>query len=430
MADDKRRGYCPFCMSPFVPETWPFSIDTLPDKTYLVGGSVRDQLLQRRSSYLDLDLVLPYQAIETASALAKQHEAGFVVLDEARQIARVVFDQLTIDFAQQQGHHIEDDLRRRDFTVNAIAFHPHSKTLIDPLDGQADLNNRILRMVSYQNLADDPLRLMRAYRQAAQLEFTLERNTQTAIGQLSPKLQQISMERVRSELDALLSISAGSAQLDSIWHNQLLAFCLPRFDRSSIKRIMAIEKAITQLQTAYPAYGKRLNGWVKPVPVGCHRSWIKATKLSCLLSPDVACAAQELAQLKYSRLEAKIVLKLVQAGPAIERLRSGPMDRAQQFFLFKLADSAFLAVALLALAQGVKMTKLKPMIDRFLDPEDPIAHAQPLLNGNLLMQQLGDSPGPQIGRILAAVEQAQAEGKIKTQTDAIAWVKKHYSPKA
>lgn len=415
-------------MSPFVPETWPFSIDELPDNTYLVGGSVRDQLLQRRSHYQDLDLVLPYQSIETASALAKRYEAGFVVLDEVRQIARVVFNQLTIDFAQQQGDRIEDDLRRRDFTINAIAFDPHHKKLIDPLDGQTDLDNKILRMVSYQNLADDPLRLMRAHRQAAQLEFTLEKNTQTAIGQLSPKLQQISMERVRSELDALLSISAGSTQLDSIWNNRLLAFCLPQFDSSSIERVMAIETTITQLQATCPAYVQMLSSWDKPVPVGCYRSWIKAAKLSCLLSPDVACAAEELAQLTYSRSEAKSVLKLVQARPAIDQLRSGPIDRAEQFFLFKLVGNAFLAVALLALAEGVKMSVLKPMIDRFLDPEDTIAHAQPLLNGNLLMQQLGGSPGPQIGKILAAVEQAQAEGQIKTQTEVIAWVKKHYIP--
>ncbi|MBE9061779.1 CCA tRNA nucleotidyltransferase [cf. Phormidesmis sp. LEGE 11477] len=412
-------------MSPFVPETWPFSIEALPDASYLVGGSVRDQLLQRRSDYLDLDLVLPHHAIETASALAQQYGAGFVVLDEARQIARVVFGQMTVDFAQQQGDRIEDDLQRRDFTVNAIAFHPHSKTVIDPLGGQADLDAKTLRMVSYQNLADDPLRLMRAYRQAAQLGFTLESDTQAAIRQLAPKLQQISMERVRSELDALLSSSAGSAWLSSIWRNRLLAFCLPQFDCKSIELIGAIDDAIAQLQTAYPADAKRLNGWRQPAPPGCYRSWIKAAKLSCLLSSDVDSAAQELAQLKYSRAEAKIVLKLIQAAPAIEQLRSGSMDRAGQFFLFKRVGDAFLSVALLALAQGVELSVLKPMIDRFLDPEDAIAHAQPLLSGKLLMRQLAIAPGPQIGKLLAAVEQAQAEGKISTQADAIAWIKQH-----
>ena len=411
--------------TPFAPETWPFSLDMLPDQTYVVGGSIRDQLLERQSNYLDLDLVLLDQAVEIASTIAKKYDAGFVVLDKERQIARVVFDQVTVDFAQQQGDRIEDDLQRRDFTVNAIAFHPTSRTLIDPLKGQADLDAKIIRMISYQNLADDPLRLMRAYRQAAQLGFTLERDTQAAISQLAPQLQQISVERIRHELDALLSTSKGSIQLDSIWRNRLLAFCLPQFDGTSVQQIVAVDDAILFLQTTWPTYAHSLRDWIKPVPSGCYRSWEKVTKLSCLLTPNAAAATQELAQLKYSRTEAQIVLRLVKARSAIKQLREGPMDRDQQFFLFKAAGSAFPAIALLALSKGVEMQVLKPMIERFLDPADALAHAQPLLNGTLLMQQLEIAPGPEIGPLLAAVEQAQAEGKIKTQVEAIAWIKDH-----
>ncbi len=414
-------------MSPFLPSSWPFSIEKLPQTAYLVGGSVRDQLLQRRSSHLDLDFVLPDCAVETASEIAADYNAGFVVLDKARQIARVVFEQVTVDFAQQQGDRIEDDLQRRDFTVNAIAFHPHSQTLIDPLRGQADLHAKIIRMISYQNLASDPLRLMRAYRQAAQLDFTLEGKTQAAIRELAPKLQKISVERIRSELDALLSSAAGSAQLDSIEQNQLLAFCLPRFNRESVEQIRAVDDAIAQLQSTYPTYAQALRGWTKPVPSNCHRSWIKATKLSYLLSSNVTAAAQELTQLKYSRSEVQVVLKLIKTQPAIDKMRSSSPDRAQQFFLFKAAGSAFLTIALLALAEGVEMSVLEPMIERFLDPEDAIAHAEPLLSGTLLMQVLDIAPGPEIGQLLAAVEQAQAEGKVKTQADAIAWVEKQYS---
>ncbi|MEO0768333.1 MAG: CCA tRNA nucleotidyltransferase, partial [Cyanobacteria bacterium J06649_4] len=175
-------------MSPFLPETWPVPLEALPTEAYLVGGSVRDQLMDRQATYLDLDFVLPQRAVETASDLAKTCNAGFVVLDEERNIARVVFEQVTVDFAQQQGASIESDLRRRDFTINAIAYHPHNKTLIDPLGGAADITAQILRMVSYRNLAADPLRLMRAYRQAAQLGFRVESTTQQAIKELAPKL--------------------------------------------------------------------------------------------------------------------------------------------------------------------------------------------------------------------------------------------------
>ncbi|MEL6813212.1 MAG: hypothetical protein AAFP03_00200, partial [Cyanobacteria bacterium J06598_3] len=194
------------------PDSWPFSLELLPDNAVLVGGSVRDRLLNRQSSYLDLDFVLPNNPLATARAIAQRYNAGFVVLDEARQIARVVFKSVTVDFAQQQGDSLEADLRRRDFTINAIAYHPHRQVLIDPLQGAADLSDRILRMVSAQNLAEDPLRLMRGYRQAAQLGFTIAPETQAAIAQLAPKLQSdsVSIERIRSELDALLSVSSAT----------------------------------------------------------------------------------------------------------------------------------------------------------------------------------------------------------------------------
>ena len=77
----------------------PFSLDLLPPSAYLVGGAVRDALLNRKGAYLDLDFVLPQQAVETARKIALQHQGGFVILDEQRQIARVVFPEGTVDFA-------------------------------------------------------------------------------------------------------------------------------------------------------------------------------------------------------------------------------------------------------------------------------------------------------------------------------------------
>ena len=89
------------------PRTWPFEIDFLPPQAYLVGGSVRDALLERHSDYLDLDFVMPEGAVETAATIARHYRAGFVLLDAERQIARVVFPQGTADFAQQVGDSLE-----------------------------------------------------------------------------------------------------------------------------------------------------------------------------------------------------------------------------------------------------------------------------------------------------------------------------------
>ncbi|MEL7332713.1 MAG: CCA tRNA nucleotidyltransferase [Cyanobacteria bacterium J06560_2] len=409
--------------SPFRPETWPFELSQLPASAHLVGGSVRDQLINRQSSYLDLDFVLPERAVQSASELAKAYKAGFVVLDAEREIARVVFDQVTVDFAQQQGGSLEADLRRRDFTINAIAYHPLSQTFVDPLGGKADIAAKILRMVSRANLAADPLRILRGHRQAAQLNFTIEPQTQNTIHQLAPQLKQVSIERVRSELDALLSEPAGTEQLAAILEHGLLSFCLPNFTAERLAQIEAIDRATAQLQRAMPSYAQRLHQWNKPIPPGCYRSWIKASKLSCLVSEQEKAAQKELMNLSYSRAEMQVILCLIRAQPAIDTLKVRSLTRSEQFFLFKLAAEQFPAVSLLALSQGIALETLQPIIAKFLDPANPIAHAPTLITGNDIMQQLSIKPGPKLGKLLKAVEQAQANGELNTTEDAIAWLK-------
>jgi tRNA nucleotidyltransferase (CCA-adding enzyme) len=108
------------------PDSWPFDLNLLPPDAYLVGGAVRDSLLKRRSPHLDLDFVLPRQAVTTARQIANRYKAGFVLLDAERRIARVVFDRATVDFAKLEGTNLVADLQRRDYTINAIAYNPHT----------------------------------------------------------------------------------------------------------------------------------------------------------------------------------------------------------------------------------------------------------------------------------------------------------------
>ncbi|HIK43966.1 MAG TPA: CCA tRNA nucleotidyltransferase, partial [Leptolyngbyaceae cyanobacterium M65_K2018_010] len=245
------------------PQTWPFSVALLPAQAYLVGGSVRDALLNRQADYLDLDFVLPEQAIETAAGIAHRYGAGFVVLDAEHQIARVVFPNATVDFAQQIGPSITVDLQRRDFTVNAIAYNPHSETLVDPLAGYADLQRKTLCMVSPENLKEDPLRLLRAYRQAAQLGFSLDPETQATIRRLAPLLKGMAAERVRGELDCLLSLPQGSVLLETAWQDGILQTWLPEVGVQALHQLPAIDRQAAQLHEAWPDYARLLYGWVK-----------------------------------------------------------------------------------------------------------------------------------------------------------------------
>lgn len=405
------------------PQTWPFDSTLLPEAAYLVGGSVRDALLHRQADYLDLDFVLPSDAITLASQIAKRYHVGFVVLDADNQIARAVFDHATIDFAQQVGPTLETDLRRRDFTVNAIAYHPGTHQLIDPLNGIDDLKQQTLRMVSQENLAEDPLRLLRAYRQAAQLGFNIDANTRATIRQLTPLLKTVAAERVRHELDALLSIARGTDCLKLAWEDGLLDGWLPQLEPSYLARLSAIDQAYGQWQQTLPTYATTLSGWKEPVPPGFYRSWVKVAKLSQLMPADPEAAAALLTRLKYSRSESQSVLKVLAAQPYLTDLAQRSLTRREQYYLFKLVTVNFPAVALLASAQGIEAERLRALIERYQAPQDPIAHPQPLLNGRELMRCLNLRPGPELGELLAAIELAQAEGQVETTAEALAWVK-------
>ena len=121
--------------------------DILPDQEmYLVGGAVRDMLLNRLSP--DLDFALPANGISLARHVANALKADFMVLDNERDTGRVIVTEAEgahtfLDFATYRGNNLEEDLHARDFTINAIAFDLHSGTIIDPLNGASDLRTKI-----------------------------------------------------------------------------------------------------------------------------------------------------------------------------------------------------------------------------------------------------------------------------------------------
>jgi tRNA nucleotidyltransferase (CCA-adding enzyme) len=407
------------------PKTWPFSVSLLPEHAYLVGGSVRDALLHRQADYLDLDFVLPEKAVETARTIAQKYDAGFVVLDVEHQIARVVFRNATVDFAQQIGPSIHGDLRRRDFTINAIAYDPHTETLLDPLDGYTDLQRKTLCMVAAQNLQEDPLRLLRAYRQAAQLGFTLNAETQHSIRQFAPLLKQVAAERVRGELDCLLSMPEGTALLSLAWEDEVLQTWLPDADQTALFTLMQIDQVMVALLEQWPDYVQLLKGWVKERSApGLHRSWIKATKLSQLLGKTPEQAEATLGHLKYSRAEQQAVLSILKGWQFLEAaVATDSLSRSNQYRLFKLAGDGFVGVAVLGLVYSIPTEIMQPLMKRFLDPGDPIAHGQPLVSGRDLIQDLQLIPGPQIGQLLEAIQLAQAEGLVTNRDEALKWAR-------
>ncbi|MBW4447593.1 MAG: CCA tRNA nucleotidyltransferase [Spirirestis rafaelensis WJT71-NPBG6] len=399
------------------PETYPFSLELLPKRAYMVGGAVRDAMLRRTREYLDLDFVLPCDAVKVARKIANHYKAGFVLLDPQRQIARVVFPQATVDFAQQSGESVETDLHRRDFTVNAIAYNPHTQEIIDPLQGRADLERCLLRMISPANLQDDPLRLMRAYRQAAQLNFSIETDTQIAIRSLASHITEVAAERVRVEINYLLLSSQGTPWITSAWEAGLLAPFFKFATSESFAKLAAVDDSAVKLAENWQQLGVKLREYVRDT---VKTTWLSIAKLACLVNPDPEVAEIELQKLTYSRAEIKGVTTALRLFP---QLKSPNMSLREQYFFFQEADFVFPATVVLAMGHDILVEAIAPLIDRYVNPDDLVSHPTPLLSGKELIIALQIPASPLLGKLLAEIAVGQVEGKISTPAEAIAFAR-------
>jgi tRNA nucleotidyltransferase/poly(A) polymerase len=173
---------------------------------YLVGGAVRDAVLGRVTH--DLDFATP-QGLKLAKKIANGLPAAFFPLDEAFDTARVVLihpdgTRDVLDFAGYRGETLEADLQGRDFTLNALAMDLQTGAVIDPLGGLKDLREKRIRACSATSLSDDPVRILRAVRQAAALGFAIDPETRQQMKAAVPLLTKISPERQRDELFKIL----------------------------------------------------------------------------------------------------------------------------------------------------------------------------------------------------------------------------------
>lgn len=405
------------------PKNWPFSLGMLPRPAYMVGGAVRDGILGRSQDYLDLDFIIPENAVKVARAIAQHYGAGFVLLDGKRNIARVVFPQGTVDFAQQDGESLLTDLHRRDFTINAIAYNPHTQELIDPLGGCKDIESGLLRMISLNNLQDDPLRLMRAYRQAAQLNFVIEPHTQATIRNLAKNLCQVASERIRTEIGYLLQSVVGTFWLKTAWEDGLLGQFFIYATPESVDKLIAVDPAVQAIGENWSELGEQLE---KPIRDSIKTRWLDIAKLGCLVNPDPEIAEQELGGMTYSRAEIRSIITALGLFSQMKQVSS--MSLREQYSWFREVGVVFSSTMVLALAQDIIEAKSQkhclevytPLVKRYLNPDDLVAHPSPLVSGKEVIIALNIPPSPLVGEILHEIAIAQAEGKVNNSQDALA----------
>ena len=226
-----------------IPQKVEIIINTLEEagfEAYAVGGCVRDALLGRTPNDWDITTsakpeqvkVLFHRTVDTGIA----HGTVTVLLEKDG------FEVTTyrVDGEYEDGRHpkevtftasLEEDLKRRDFTINAMAYNP-KKGLVDLFEGQKDLEDKVIRCVGdpLERFTEDALRIMRAVRFSAQLGFSLEENTRKALSVLAPNLKHVSAERIQMELVKLL-VSPHPDYLRTAYEAGITKEFLPEFDR-------------------------------------------------------------------------------------------------------------------------------------------------------------------------------------------------------
>ena len=211
---------------------------------YMVGGTVRDVLLHREQTN-DADLATDARPDEIKRLVAPTHPTAIVLVGERFGTVRLHYGNDIIEittFRSEQynaesrkpevcfGTTLEDDLLRRDFTINAMARDPLNGHIIDLFGGQHDLEAQTIRAVGNEpdkRFNEDPLRLLRAVRFAAQLNFVIEPETRHSLTRQAATLQKISRERIRDEMNKLLVSHHPAKGLDLLVESGLMAWIVP-----------------------------------------------------------------------------------------------------------------------------------------------------------------------------------------------------------
>lgn len=215
---------------------------------YIVGGFLRDIILDREVINLDIDFALKKNAIAFARALAMKTKAGFVVLDKDKGCARIVKKGkdgiISLDFTDFRGKDLKQDLGKRDFSINALAidlraflssfkiaginrYKFFTGHLVDHYNGLSDLRSKVIRAINSFAFDDDPLRVLRAFSLSCILKFKIEPRTLELAKKKRNRLRSVSFERIRDELFKILSNSKSYEYLVQLDRYGILELIMP-----------------------------------------------------------------------------------------------------------------------------------------------------------------------------------------------------------
>ncbi|MBM4444635.1 MAG: CCA tRNA nucleotidyltransferase [Chloroflexi bacterium] len=372
---------------------------------YLVGGAVRDILLGRDN--FDLDLVVEGDAPELSRALA-QGISGRVLVHQRFGTAKVKHDHGSIDLTTARSEtysrpgalptvspgSITDDLRRRDFTINAMAMDlspGRFGALVDPFSGEADLRRGLISVLHDRSFVDDATRMLRAVRYEQRFSFRLEESTEALLRRDLPMLATISGDRLRHELELILKEDRPE---DVLERAQALGL---------LERVHPSLKADGWLRDRY-----RLARSASPPSLPLYLALL-TYRLGADETEDI------IARLRIPGRAAAVMRDACRLKADLPSLESpGLLPSVIHRLLRGRSPASVLAAAVAADSAAVR-ERLELYLNR-------LRYVKTSLNGEAL-QQMGLSPGPQLGEMLGALHEAKLDGRVKTREDEAAFLR-------
>ena len=379
-------------MTRLQPQRWPIPLDRLPVGTVLVGGAVRDGLLNRLAEHPDLDMVVPADALGQVRKLSQEFGGSCVVLDRDRDMARLVLGRWTIDLARQEGDALTADLMRRDYRINAIALTLTTEPkLVDPSGGIPDLRDQRITAIHEQNLLDDPLRLLRAIRLSAELSMTIDQGTLEMIARHRHQLPKVAPERIQAELLKLVQANNADQAIHLLHSLKLIA---PWSSNQPQQTFNARALTAEEQQLALPL-----------------------ARLTQLLSD------QGVNDLRFSRKQIQRCLRLRAWWKRDQQQSASTLSERERLKLHEELEEDLPAFTL-----AWPTERQKEWLRRWRDQDDMLFHPCTPLNGRTLQAELGLRPGPRLGELIQHLCLERAFGRIRSQDEAIqcarAWMNK------
>lgn len=439
-------------------------------KIYLVGGIIRDLYLGFDNC--DKDIIVENTNAEVfARNLASFLNATFIRLDEENKIYRLILQDKKhcIDIAELMGKNIEEDLKRRDLTINSIALDLKTFEIFDYNNGIIDLKNKIIRGISEQNFIDDPLRMLRVYRFQATLGFRIDSRTCEIIKSHSSKIKTPAIERINYELLKLFSGEYSSNSILAMDESGLLTEFLPI--SQELKKVppnlhhhldlfMHSIEVVKQIQEIYENSSNDVKKHLEQIDFGGF-SRLTHLKLSGFLhdigKPDTWTIEEEtgrhrfikhddvgakmlaslLKKSKFSKKQIDYITKMVKFHIYPSHVISSPelSEKIYMRFIRKMGDDVIdiilLAMADRLSARGIEITEevvrknisgLSELLNFYLNIKETLTPLPKLLSGNEIMEILDIKPSRYLGKIIELLHEAQLAGDVKTKPEAISFI--------